>query len=1137
MGTVEDAFVMPSAWLRAIRPRRGGAPADFRPSPTWAADVATLVAKRPSLRTSLGDARTPADIRDAGLAHLDGGATPLGAAAVVAAYAGPPDDRSRAAAAVFAEGWVAGHGLRFAVEAVMELQGLGYGADWRPTSRAGEPVVRRVRGSERAGAALGPVRAALAAAPDDEHRAVVELLGAWRERSATHRIVAAHLAPTEAAWVEREVRGRVVGDDWSTLLLLASVTTEAQAETLAGAYPPQELFTDTALLHTIADGLGTGAAPLFVGWFERFGGSADARRALPPIIAAMPTDAAFQALADRVDTRHVPAALAAASDRFPRRAVRLLAEAAGRRGIAERLRAHVAAHRDIAAEVLPALRGAAATRVAAALGALDRRTVAPPEALPPLLVTPPWAAPARKPVVVAGLCCTDPPGIAWEPGEQAEWLDRAGTAGQWGPLRSDWAALARDIDAGTCSWVDTFGFFMHAPMEVAAPVAARWRPNRRWDEERWSPALIARFGVLVLPLILDVDRVSRASTTPLLMPFTGPEVAAVVARRLGGGRPARRHAVDWLRRHPGSAARALVPAALGPAGPARRHAWQALRVVADLGRRDAVEAAARSYGAEAAAAVTELLDTDPLDVLPARPPALPGWVDPAALAPVELRGGAGTLPVDAVRHVLTMLAMSGPAEPYAGPEPYAGLAVVRQACTEASLGAFAVSLLERWLDAGAPARAGWVLEAQAFLGDDETARRLAEHVRAWPSEGALVRAVAAVDVIARIGTEGALTHLHRLATKVRTPSVRARAHERLAEVATALRLSPEQLADRLVPDLGLDAAGTLTIDYGSRRFTVGFDERLQPFVADETGARRRDLPRPGVRDDPALAPAAAKRFTVLKRDVRAVAAEQIPRFERAMVMGRRWTGAEFRRFIVGHPLVWHVARRLVWVVLDGSSAGPTGGSSVGGGLRTDDATTPSDAPSVAGVVAGSGAAGAVRVAEDRTFAGVDDTPVTVADDALIGVAHPLQLGEALGAWAELFADYAIVQPFPQLGRGDYSLTAEERDRDALARFTGVKVPTGRIAALTRGAWRRTEGHRHGYGGWIERDLPGGRAAVVELDPGLHFGDVSVDPFQTIAGVWVDARHPSGDGRCPVPIAELDPVGAFELVRDLEEATA
>ncbi|WSG48254.1 DUF4132 domain-containing protein [Dactylosporangium sp. NBC_01737] len=444
-----------------------------------------------------------------------------------------------------------------------------------------------------------------------------------------------------------------------------------------------------------------------------------------------------------------------------------------------------------------------------------------------------------------------------------------------------------------------------------------------------------------------------------------------------------------------------------------------------------------------------------------------------------------------------------------------------------------MSLLDRWLEAGAPGRAGWVLEAQAVLGDDETARRLAAHVRAWPSEGALARAGAAVDVIARIGTEGALIQLHRLTTKVRTPSVRARAQERLAEVAASLELTPDQLADRLVPDLGLDAAGTLELDFGPRRFTAGFDERLKPFVADGTGTRRKDLPKPGVRDDPALAPAAVKRFTLLKQVVRLVAAEQIPRFERAMVMGRRWTGADFHRLIVGHPLVWHVARRLVWATFD-----------------TFDA---SGAPLAA-----------MRVAEDRTLAGLDDSPVTLADDAPVGVAHPLHLGGTLVAWAQLFADYEILQPFPQLGRaspaltalfsqlgaggpgltgwfsrpgaGGPGLTAEERERDVLARFAGVKAPSGRFAGLTHGAWRRTDGQHGGWGG-IVRDLPGDRIAVVELDPGLHYGDVSVDPVQTITGVRAGTRHADGRGWQRVPFADLDPISAFELVRDLEEATA
>ena len=55
------------------------------------------------------------------------------------------------------------------------------------------------------------------------------------------------------------------------------------------------------------------------------------------------------------------------------------------------------------------------------------------------------------------------------------------------------------------------------------------------------------------------------------------------------------------------------------------------------------------------------------------------------------------------------------------------------------------------------------------------------------------------------------------------------------EVAAGLGLTAEQLADRLVPDFGLDADGSMVLDYGPRRFVVGFDEQLKPYVADEAG--------------------------------------------------------------------------------------------------------------------------------------------------------------------------------------------------------------------------------------------------------------------------------------------------------------
>ncbi|MCQ0018518.1 DUF4132 domain-containing protein [Actinomadura madurae] len=60
----------------------------------------------------------------------------------------------------------------------------------------------------------------------------------------------------------------------------------------------------------------------------------------------------------------------------------------------------------------------------------------------------------------------------------------------------------------------------------------------------------------------------------------------------------------------------------------------------------------------------------------------------------------------------------------------------------------------------------------------------------------------------------------------------------------------------------------MTLDYGGRRFVVGFDEQLKPFVTDEDGKPRKSLPKPGVRDDETLAPAAYKRFADLKKEAR-----------------------------------------------------------------------------------------------------------------------------------------------------------------------------------------------------------------------------------------------------------------------------
>ena len=50
-------------------------------------------------------------------------------------------------------------------------------------------------------------------------------------------------------------------------------------------------------------------------------------------------------------------------------------------------------------------------------------------------------------------------------------------------------------------------------------------------------------------------------------------------------------------------------------------------------------------------------------------------------------------------------------------------------------------------------------------------------------------------------------------------------------VAENRGLTMAELEDRLAPDLGLDSSGSLTLDFGPRQFTVGFDETLKPVVS------------------------------------------------------------------------------------------------------------------------------------------------------------------------------------------------------------------------------------------------------------------------------------------------------------------
>jgi hypothetical protein len=222
-------------------------------------------------------------------------------------------------------------------------------------------------------------------------------------------------------------------------------------------------------------------------------------------------------------------------------------------------------------------------------------------------------------------------------------------------------------------------------------------------------------------------------------------------------------------------------------------------------------------------------------------------------------------------------------------------------------------------------------------------------------------------------------------------------------------------------------------------------------------------------------------------DAEQIAVTLLRRFELAMIRGRAFHARGFRAHVLGHPLVVHLARRLVW---------------------KDDRAT-------------------FRVAEDGTLASERDAEHALADDARVSVPHPLALApDTLAAWVRIFSDYAIAQPFEQLGRPTFTLTPGELAATTLARADGKTTRAGPLlGSLESRGWQKDGGTYLAAYTKSVRTRSGGEAlATLSFGPGIDLGDVSGSPEQKLGTVRLVGA---------ASWAEIEPIDVCELVRDLD----
>ena len=239
-----------------------------------------------------------------------------------------------------------------------------------------------------------------------------------------------------------------------------------------------------------------------------------------------------------------------------------------------------------------------------------------------------------------------------------------------------------------------------------------------------------------------------------------------------------------------------------------------------------------------------------------------------------------------------------------------------------------------------------------------------------------------------------------------------------------------------------------------------------------------------------------------------------------MCARRRWDAAVFAQFIANHPLLRHLVRRLVW------------------GVYLMSVEVRGDGEDRETVVAGYGGDlhSCFRVSEDGEYTSAQDDPFALPEGAhyKIGLPHALELpAEAAAEFGQLLADYELLQPFAQLGRDTYTLSAEEAAGTKLTRWKDLKVPTGKVLGLVNIGWCRGPTQDGGWIWSVDKPANNGRALELRMEPGIIIGMVGEHPEQTLGEVTLGDAARWGGIENPASFAALDPIAASELIRDME----
>jgi Domain of unknown function (DUF4132) len=339
-----------------------------------------------------------------------------------------------------------------------------------------------------------------------------------------------------------------------------------------------------------------------------------------------------------------------------------------------------------------------------------------------------------------------------------------------------------------------------------------------------------------------------------------------------------------------------------------------------------------------------------------------------------------------------------------------------------------------------------------------------------------------------IGSEPAIASLLDLQRKVKHAGFHKQVGAALAVAAARAGLSLGELAERLVPDAGLDGQGERQ---------VAADGTVVASVSIGDGWRVRTEWRETTDRSAQIPDDTARQVRSAAKEVKAALAGERRRLEGLLAEERSWAVADWRRRYLGHPVTGTVARGLIWSFSTGEV-----------GIPADD-----------GLIDGTGGR------------------LPIPSEAMVRLWHPARAGTAqVGRWRDYLVAAGRVQPFKQAFREVYLITqAELETRLYSNRFAAHVLRYRQAYALfkERGWAANYLGpYDGGYEGQARRDFPdAGLTAFFDHFPvegGTFAYPVGLCTTDRVGFVRTGDRR-----RTRVPLAEVPELVFSEAMRDVD----